>query len=507
VVHKKLSQINSKKATGIDKIPPKLVKMAADELNCTYNLAHKLLHCHSQIPREDKKGGSHPSVQKKDPMDKGNYRPVSILPCLSKTLESVLADQLTGYFDDIFSPYLSAFRRGYSCQSLLLKMIEDWRSALDQRMYVGAVLMDLSKAFDCLPHDLLIQKLKAYGLCENSCALLLDYLSNRSQCVKIEDITSDWGDIIKGVPQGSIMGPLLFNVFVNDIFLLIKSCDMYNYADDNTLSVAHRDRAELKSRLESASEEAIRWFDSNKMLANPEKFQAISLAPKRSEQVSETLHFRETSIISETCVKVLGVSVDDKLTFDTHIRELCVKAARQLNVLRRLAPQLDFKSRMVIYKTFVLSNFNYCPLVWHFCGKSNSNKLERLQERGLRFVFDDETTTYQSLLDKAKLPTLAIARLRQLAIEVFKAMNHLTPSYISELFSTPSSTTNTRGEHKLCIPRTRTVKYGTHSLSYYGAFIWNGLSNNLKSAVSLAQFKNLIKSWDGQQCRCAMCKL
>ena len=141
--------------------------------------------------------------------------------------------------------------------------MEDWKEALDKDMYVGAVLMDLSKAFDCLPHDLLVAKLEAYGVSQGSCKLLESYLGQRHQRVKIGDFFSTWSKIIKGVPQGSILGPLLFNIFINDIFYFLKYCSMYNYADDNTLSYCHKILDILKSVLQQESIILLDWFGTN----------------------------------------------------------------------------------------------------------------------------------------------------------------------------------------------------------------------------------------------------
>ena len=201
--------------------------------------------------------------KKKDPLDKENYRPVSILPALSNFFERIPADQMTEFFDNIFSPSLFAFRKCISCQTILLKMMEDWRKALDDRKYVGAVLMDLSKAFDCMPHNLLIAKLHAYGLSNEAITLMRSYLTGRRQRVKIGSTTSAWLEIQKGVPRGSILGPLLFNGFINDFFYVIDGCNIYNYADDSTLSVTHSNQTVLATILQGKAEEAIDWFSNN----------------------------------------------------------------------------------------------------------------------------------------------------------------------------------------------------------------------------------------------------
>ena len=169
---------------------------------------------------------------------------------ISKIYEDLLAEQMTCHFQGIFDNYLSAFRKTYGCQSILLKLVEDWRHALDNKMIVGAILTDLSKAFDSLPHKLLIEKLKAYGLTNDARNLIGNYLTSRKQRVKIGQVCSEWSSISRGVPQGSIMGPLVFNIFINDIFYFVHECDLYGYADDNTLSKAAKDAASLKRALE-----------------------------------------------------------------------------------------------------------------------------------------------------------------------------------------------------------------------------------------------------------------
>ena len=142
--------------------------------------------------------------------------------------------------------------------------------------------MDLSKAFDCLPHDLLLLKLKSYGLSNEALDLLKSYLSNRKQCVKIGSVCSSFLNIYKGVPQGSILGPLLFNIFINDIFHFIEKGNLYNYADDNTLSYSSNNINELVNTLETESSALIKWFTDNQMQTNPDKFKAIAIGKKNS---------------------------------------------------------------------------------------------------------------------------------------------------------------------------------------------------------------------------------
>ena len=202
---------------------------------------------------------------------------MSILPILAKVFEQVLAHQITPFLNTVFSCHLSAFRQRYGCQDTLLTLIENWRKDLLKKHKIGALLMDLSKAFDCMPHDLLIAKFKAYGVQDQSIKIIKSYLSDREQRVRIGNVHSSWKTTIKGVPQGSVLGPIFFNVFINDIFYFIKRARLTNYADDSTLSFAHPNFQIVKSCLEAEAAKAIWWFSIHLMQANPEKFQFITV--------------------------------------------------------------------------------------------------------------------------------------------------------------------------------------------------------------------------------------
>ena len=151
---------------------------------------------------------------------------MSILPVISKKFERAINDQIVFYSNKIVHPYISAFRSGYGCETALLKIIEDWKKALDQHKFTAAILMNLSKTFDCLPHDLLFQKLEYYGTSKSALNLIQNYLSNRKQCVKLGTALSTWQDIYKGVPQGSILDSVLFSIFINDIFYFISDSSL-----------------------------------------------------------------------------------------------------------------------------------------------------------------------------------------------------------------------------------------------------------------------------------------
>ena len=213
-----------------------------------------------------------PVYKNDDSNSKENYRPISFLPAVSKAYERILKDHISPYFHEIRSSILFGFRAGYGTQHVLIRLLEKWRRCLDRSRLVGTILMDLSKAYDCLLHDLLIAKLAAYRLDISSLSLLYSYLNNRYQRVEIGSHRITARKIKIGVPQGSVLGPLLFNIFANDICLINLGLEICNFVDDNTLYSCGHDLQEIVTNLENDLCKLLKWFKNNGMVVNPKKF-------------------------------------------------------------------------------------------------------------------------------------------------------------------------------------------------------------------------------------------
>ena len=344
----------------------------------------------------------------------------------------------------------------------------------------------------------MVAKLNAYGLDPSACDLIASYLSDRKQRVKVCNTRSDWVELKKGVPQGSILGPLLFNIFMNDMFYFLEKCDLYNYADDNSVTNSAPDLNDVIRSLRLDCRNAIQWFIENGMQANPEKFQFMLESPQIANPISIDLG-ENVTITSEPHVKVLGVIIDRNLNFSEQISASCKKAARQLNALARISHFLDMDSRKIIFHSFIRSNFSYCPLVWHFCGKQNNVKIEKIQERALRVIYRDYQSSYDDLLEMSNNSSALIGRLKILTLEVFKSIKHLNPPCMNELFEIKETPYSMRNPLKIIQPSKRTTTFGLKSISYLGPKLWNDLKIDFNDVpnMSIDAFKTFLKSWNG----------
>ena len=225
----------------------------------------------------------------------------------------------------------------------------------------------------------MIAKLYAYGFSE-SAVFLYSYLKRRKQNIKIDDILSTFQSLISAVSQGSILGPILFNIFLNDLLTTLENSEIYNFADDNTISSISKEKQALLTTLEKDSEKAIDWFRRNNMIVKPEKFQSMILR-RSGNSDAHTIEIDGNKIETTNSVDLLGIHIDNKLTFDDHIFTLCNKASMQLNAIGRLKHYLGKKELEVIINSFIYSNFNYCPLVWHFSSCKALRKIENIHKR------------------------------------------------------------------------------------------------------------------------------
>ena len=489
-----LESLDTNKATGHDGIPAKILKAGAQELSLPLTTLFNSCIRKAQWPSDWKKGDWIPVFKKEDKQAKENYRPVTVLTCASKVLERLLSNQFTSSFDRRLGDCLTAYRKHNSCETTIVSLVEDWKQVRDKHLSVAILSTDMSKAFDCLHPPLLLSKLKAYGVQEKSLNLLRSYLCNRKGRVRIGNVSSSWRNVSRGCPQGSVLGPLLWNMFQNDLSYNVD-IGLKMYADDHQIYETGKEIKTVLSAVQHSATTATNWYDSNYLQGNLKKYQAMIIRNQCTKTEKTCIIVKNKSIAETDSLMLLGIAVDCKLNFNEHISNVCRKASQRIGVIMRLRNLIPTEAKLQLYKSAILPHLTYCHLVWHFCRASDTRKLERVQERGMRAIFRDKQSSYNQLLERAKLPTLHNRRLQDICILMYKVKHNLCPRTVCNIFKTSNHSYSLR-QTDFYLPNFNTVTYGKHSLRYLGPKLWSKLSSSERSSTSLYNFKLQIRKRD-----------
>ena len=276
---------------------------------------------------------------------------------------------------------------------------------------------------------------------------------------------SEWKDIDQDVPQGSVLGHLLFNIYINDLLMFAPDIDICSCADDT-------DTINILKKLESSISAVARWFKDNYIRPNREKCHFMVFGDKSNDL---TIQIETIPIAESRELKLLGIRLDKKLAFKTHIESLCKKANQKLHALSHILCYLSTGQLNLPMKTFILSQFNYCPLVWMFCVRTLDNKINRIHEKALRIASQNKRYDFNTLLLEANSVSIHKRNLQLLLIEVYKTIQNLNPSFMKDIFVQKDMTYNRRNNLLMRIPKTRTSRHGIDSLSFLGCRLWNNL--------------------------------
>ena len=499
IMTKEILALNTGKSVS-GSISSKALQLAAIECaDALTSIFNSWIIDKSIFPDELKIADIIPVHKKNSTTNKANYRPISLLPIVSKVFERIIAKQIEPFINTWLSKLLCGFRKSFSTQHSIINMIRKWQSCLNTSGRVGAVLMDLSKAFDCLPHDLLVAKLAAYGFGVKTLNLFHSYLSGRKHRVRVGSIVSDLLEIFLGVPQGSVLGPILFNIFINDLLFVVQE-SICNFADDNTLYICGTNITDITRRINKDLEIVLHWFTNNGMVANPDKFQAIFLGNTNN---NITLNIGSTKITGSNEVKLLGVTIDRQLTFYPHITNICAKASAKTKALMRIRKFLTQKQADFLYTAFIMSPFNYCPLVWLFCSKMAHNLIDKTHHKALCVRFNNFKKTFEELLLSSCSITVHTKNLQLLVIEVFKSLHHLNPEFMWNSFILKPEIYHLRQGQSLVIPRARSTS-ALNTLDFRAALAWNHLPSKIKHENSLSKFRCNLKTHK-IYCKCKYC--
>ena len=349
---------------------------------------------------------------------------------------------------------------------------------------------------------MLIAKLEAYGFDLPSLSYIYSYLSDRKQRTKVNKSFSEWANIISGVPQGSILGPLLFNIYINDIFYFIHNSNLANYADDTTPYTIDIKIDALLERLCTDTSVLIKWFKNNYLQMNPDKCHL--LISKIDKNIS--INIDNEIINCSKSVKLLGITIDNKLDFKEHVSALCKKVSLKLHALARISNYMSHDKLRLLMKSFIESQFSYCPLVWMFHSRTLNTRINILHERGLRLVYKDNCLTFEELLRKDNSFTIHHRNLQKLAAEIYKINNNISPLSMKYIFQERDIDYNLRNKNPFKSVNINTVSHGTETISFRGPKIWALVPDDIKSSKTLIEFKDKIRNWEPKGCTCRLCK-
>ena len=306
-------------------------------------------------------------------------------------------------------------------------------------------------------------------------------------------------EIEYGVPQSSILGPLLFNIGLIDLFLLCENDDITSYGDDTTLYTCARDTPIVISEPQSTSENSLAGL--KKIILKQILKNVTSLSSKSSIETKKGVPFKS----SETETRS-GVSIDSELNFENHISKICRKVSRKLSALGRIAGYLALEKRRMLFKVFIESQFNYCPLIWMLYSRTMNDKINRLCERLLRIVYADQSSTCEEFLERDKIFSIHHKNIQCLAIKDYKFVNGLSPKIISSVFHLKENNRySLRNVYELYSHNSRTVKYDTETISYLALKIWSIVPQTVKESTSIYFFKTKIRKWK-PDCPCRLCR-
>ena len=376
------------KSAGYDNIPMSIIKRSINSISTPLTHIVNLSIIHGIVPNELKIARVVPIFKSCDKALFSNYRPISVLPCFSKILERIIYNRIINYLNDfnVFCDNQYGFRKNRSPSLALIDLCDRISSAFDRREYAIGVFLDLSKAFDTVNHAILFDKLEHYGIRGLALEWVKRYFSERAQFVEFNNVRSSPQGISCGVPQGSILGPLFFILYVNDLNNA-SLLDVILFADDTNLFISHNDPDYLNDTLNSELNNLSTWFAANRLSLNLSKTNFMVFKPRQKKQLFEFhVSIDEQPIPSVSETMFLGVFIDDNLRWKPHISLLASKLSKSIGIIHKSRFFLSTHSLRTLYNSMILPYLYYCNLAWGGTYKTNLQRIVILQKRAVRIV-------------------------------------------------------------------------------------------------------------------------
>jgi hypothetical protein len=492
-----VSDFKNKWSAGVDTIPVNIVKASiiniAEPIACLINKSF-----HSGIFPDNLK------VAKVCPIHKtgekslfSNYRPISVLPTFSKIFEKAVSFRLMSFLEknSILLKNQYGFRKNHSTYMAIIDMYDKISRAIDDGEYAVGVFIDLSKAFDTLNHEVLLSKLEYYGVRGTALVWFRNYLFNRQQYVFFKGESSSVRSIVCGVPQGSVLGPLLFILYINDIINCSNILKFILFADDTNLFYSNKNITELAKIMNFELAKVSTWFRANKLSLNASKTTFICFGSKHLPRQNSPLElFLDGSVLMRTDnVKFLGVYLDEKLNWNIHLNHISNKISRGLGIMGRCRSIFPNNILQTLYYSLVYPYLIYCCIVWGGACATALNKLQVLQNRCVRLITRSPYRSSASpLFKQLRILKLMDIRKLQIALFMFKCLNALLPDSCSQYCIINLRTYyNMRNNHDFLIPNYRTY-IREQCISVMGPKVWDSLPQSIRIAERVDLLKRIV---------------
>ena len=492
-----IDSLDAKKAPGSDSIPCYLIKMAklviAPVLCNLFNVCMNV----SIFPDVFKVAQVKSLFKGGDRRVKGNYRPISLLPLFSKLFEKVIAKRLRSYFEanDILTYHQFGFRKSYSTELAATNLYDSLLENLDKKNITCAIFLDLAKAFDSVNHRILLQKLEKYGIRGIPLKFIESYLSNRYQYVKMNEKSSKLECINIGIPQGSILGPLLFLLYIND---LPNASNFFVklFADDTFLSLSSQNFKELKKKTNNEVKKIFNWLIANKLTLNIKKSKFMIISKRKGVNIN-SFKLKINGVALERCsaYKYLGLWIDEGLTWKTHVKHVCQKLSKACGIVSKIRHCVDINTMKIVYYALGYSYLRYCNIVWGNASKSALKPLMALQNRILRImtfapfgrIDIDNLYLKLQLLDLQKIHYLEKSKF------MYKYHNNKLPQNFDNYFENQSEITHPYNLRNRNPPRRILSVYEEKMMKNNGPDIWNTIPIEIQNSKNLKSFTDTLK--------------
>ena len=447
------------------------------------------------FPSELKTGCITPIYKKGDQYNVENYRPVCSLSQFSKIFEKIVFLQMNDFINKngIISKSQYGFQANKSTEAALMDLVDYVHKGLTDKSNVGAVFMDLSKAFDVMSHTILKIKLDHYGFRGEFLNFLMSYLKDRRYFVNVNGFSSDTRLSNIGVPQGSTLGPLLFLLYVNDIVNSSSNLKFILFADDTTILLENRDIHYLNEILTRETNKVIEWFSANKLLINLSKTNSMLFTNKR-ENLCLNISIQNISLVEKNVVTFLGVMVDNKLLWKDHINYVCNKISITIGILRVLKHSFPLHILRMLYMSLVFSYINYCNTVWGSANSIHLNPLITLQKKAIRIITKSEyNAESQPIFYSLKLLTISNVHELNCLVFIYKCLKYDFLDYRNRILQQNFSHNYTTRFRDLLNPPFQRLSVCKNSFLNKGIGLWNKLNNSTKESKTLFSFKRVVK--------------